>query len=271
MSVQAMAWVLDHSPAKGTDRLVLLSIANHADKSPSDGAWEAWPGIATIQREAALDRTRTVNDALSRLIEAGHLERIINGAPDQRIRADHRPNLYRVLLSNGVPCGDTRCGCHGVTPDDERDDVPRPDGVTPDDITGCRETSSEPSLNRKDEPSSTKGKRSSFPDAFRLTPEMRAWAAKEVPGVDLSFQTRQFADHWRGKGEKRADWVATWRTWMRNAKQWNRGSSAPAPPPDPLPITGPVTIDPDPDYDYEAWMDEHDPKWREREARGVRS
>lgn len=147
-----MGWVLDHSPAKGTDRLVLLSIANHAGKSPVDGAWEAWPGIETIQREAALDRQRTVNDALARLTSNEDVERVVNGAPDERIRKDRRPNLYRILLKNGVTCGDTRCSWCGVTSDVERGDVSRPDGVTFRDGTGCRPASGEPSLNLTDEP-----------------------------------------------------------------------------------------------------------------------
>lgn len=38
----------------------------------------------------------------------------------------------------------------------------------------------------------------------------RGWPADEVRRVaDL------FADHWRGKGEARADWQATWRNWVR--------------------------------------------------------
>lgn len=141
-----MAWVLDHSPTKGSDRLVLISIANHAGKSPIDGAWEAWPGIRTIQREAGLDRTRTVNDALARLVAAGAVDRIVNGAPDARIRADQRPNLYRILIANGVTCDDRACPACGVTPGDERGDALRHDGVTRGDRTGCRDASPEPSV-----------------------------------------------------------------------------------------------------------------------------
>lgn len=134
MSVQALGWVLDHSPTKGSDRLVLLSIANHAGTSPVDGAWEAWPGTATLQREARLDRERTVKDALARLVEAGAIERVVNGAPDDRVRKDRRTNLYRIQLDNGVTCDDTPCVWCGVTPNvtrsGERGDASRPDGVT---------------------------------------------------------------------------------------------------------------------------------------------
>lgn len=127
MSVQALGWVFDHSLATGSDRLVLLSIANHAGQSPVDGAWEAWPGVQTMAREAGVSRTKTVRDALGRLEAAGAVERIVNGAPDERIRRDRRPNLYRVLLDNGGACGDPRCQwCAGgrVTP--ERGGATRP-------------------------------------------------------------------------------------------------------------------------------------------------
>lgn len=145
MSVQAIGWVLDHSPAKGTDRLVLLAIANHAGQSPIDGAWESWPGIATIQREAGLDRDRTVTDSLTRLAEAGLLERVVNGAPDARMRGDRRPNLYRVLLTDGVSCGDTRCRwCDG-----QRGVAGASNGVSPERSTGCREATPKPVVNRQ--------------------------------------------------------------------------------------------------------------------------
>lgn len=154
MSVQALSWVLDHSPTKGTDRLVLLSLANHAGKTPVGGAWESWPGVSTIQREANLDRPRTVQDALARLEKAGAIERRINGAPDERIRKDRRPNLYRVLVSHGVTADDTpkpeERGDAARTPvDGERGDARRRDGVTRGDGTGCRDASPEPSVNRQ--------------------------------------------------------------------------------------------------------------------------
>jgi hypothetical protein len=153
MSVQAMAWVLEHSTAKGTDRLVLLSLANHAGKEPVNGAWEAWPGVATIAREAGLDRTRTVQESLARLEAQGAIQRLINGAPDHRIRVDRRPNLYRIhgVTPSVTPAleGAERhdAPAHPATP--ERGDVPASNGVTPRDRTGCREASPKPSMNRQ--------------------------------------------------------------------------------------------------------------------------
>lgn len=60
----------------------------------------------------------------------------------------------------------------------------------------------------------------SFPDVFLLTPEMVAWATEKTPGVNLTYETSQFADYWRGRADvKRTDWVASWRTWIRRAKK----------------------------------------------------
>lgn len=97
MSVQAMSWVFEHSEASGTDRLVLLALANHAGQATVGDAWESWPGVERIAREAAVT-FRTAQESLSRLERDGHIVRVIHGSPDERVRADRRTNLYRILL-----------------------------------------------------------------------------------------------------------------------------------------------------------------------------
>ena len=185
MSVQAMGWVLDHSPSTGTDRLVLISIANHAGPEPLDGeggpSFEAWPGVGTIQREAGLARERTVQDSLARLVESGAVVRIVNGAPDERVRKDRRSNLYRLRLDNGVTCGVTRCRWCGVTPDASRGDASRQHGVTRGDGTGCRDASPEPSLNREDQPSHEPGAGADAPAALFDQPPAKAKGKKAKP------------------------------------------------------------------------------------------
>lgn len=92
-----MSWILDYErTTTGTDRLVLLSLANHATKAPIDGAWESYPGIDLIRQEANIAKRQTVKDALARLVERGIISKDVQGAPDRRIRADRRPNLYRI-------------------------------------------------------------------------------------------------------------------------------------------------------------------------------
>ncbi len=68
MSIQAVAWVLEHSEATLADRLVLIAIANHADAR----GWNAWPAVPLIAREARVDRA-TVFRALDALEGLGEL------------------------------------------------------------------------------------------------------------------------------------------------------------------------------------------------------
>jgi hypothetical protein len=68
MSIQAVAWVLEHSEATLADRLVLIAIANHADAR----GWNAYPAVPLIAREARVDRA-TVFRALEALETLGEL------------------------------------------------------------------------------------------------------------------------------------------------------------------------------------------------------
>ncbi len=214
-----MGWVMDHSPTTGTDRLVLLSVANHAGASPVDGAWESWPGTALLMREAGLRRVNTLHESLARLVERGHLERLVNSAPDSRMRPDRRTNLYRILLQNGVPCAGGACNWCGVPLRDERGPASRADGVPDPALTGSRETGPKPLVNRQEPSVEPLGaaRRRRLPDPFVVTPRMQQWAGERWPLVDWRFETEQFTDHHRGKGSTQLDWEATWRTWIRNA------------------------------------------------------
>lgn len=61
-----------------------------------------------------------------------------------------------------------------------------------------------------------------LPDDFTVTQGMRAWAAKELPHLDVDAETLQFCDHHRARGSVMKDWVAAWRTWMRNTRRFDR-------------------------------------------------
>jgi len=67
----------------------------------------------------------------------------------------------------------------------------------------------------------TQRRGSRIPDHFVVTAEMVAWAVKETPNVDGRSETAKFIDYWKAKSGKdavKADWTATWRNWMRNAR-----------------------------------------------------
>jgi len=69
LSVQAISWVLDHSQSRGLSRLVLISIANHADKFGG----EAYPATKTIAGEAGVSE-REVRYCVLELEKLGEVQ-----------------------------------------------------------------------------------------------------------------------------------------------------------------------------------------------------
>jgi len=89
MSVQALVWVIEHSAARLADRLVLLSIANHADRVGRD----AFPSYETIGREAHVT-PRQAKRSVVRLVEMGELAYVEGGS-------QYGTNLYDLVLMGG--------------------------------------------------------------------------------------------------------------------------------------------------------------------------
>ncbi len=62
------------------------------------------------------------------------------------------------------------------------------------------------------------GRASRLPEDFTLTPAMIDFAEKG--GLNPGYEFAQFRDYHQSHGNTRLDWVATWRTWCRNANKW---------------------------------------------------
>jgi hypothetical protein len=95
MSNRALTWALSTTVPKNADRLVLFVLADHA----SGEDHQTWPGIELIAREANLSE-KTTRAALRSLIESGHIERVVNGAPLPKGRTTNtgRRNLYTLAV-----------------------------------------------------------------------------------------------------------------------------------------------------------------------------
>lgn len=69
---------------------------------------------------------------------------------------------------------------------------------------------------------------------WQLPDDWKTWAEQERPDLNVLDQAKRFADYWHGvagaKGRK-ADWLATWRNWMRNAFVIGKPRSGPDYPP----------------------------------------
>lgn len=115
MSVESLAVVLHHSQASGTDKLVLVGIANH------DGDGGAWPAVPTLARYANVS-DRTVQRSIEKLGRMGEIV-VYTSAGGHRGTPDHkRPNRYEILVK--CPDGCDRSSNHRV----KRVDNPPPAG-----------------------------------------------------------------------------------------------------------------------------------------------
>jgi hypothetical protein len=95
-----MALVLHHSRAKGTAKLVLVGIANHA----GDGG--AWPTVATLARYANVTE-RAVQLAIGKLVKLGELGVEYQTGGLGYLKDCERPNRYDVLVTCPPTCDHT--------------------------------------------------------------------------------------------------------------------------------------------------------------------
>jgi hypothetical protein len=88
VSVQAIAWVLDHSQSRGSARCVLISIANHVGP---DGT--GWVHVRRVMSEANCSHD-SYRRAVQQAVEAGELVREVHAGGSLRMHDAHRPNLF---------------------------------------------------------------------------------------------------------------------------------------------------------------------------------
>jgi hypothetical protein len=97
MSIEYLAICLHHSTSKGTDKLVLLGIANHA----GDGG--AWPTVSTLARYANVN-ARQVQKCLQRLVSRGEIAIYVQGGGTVDYADHERPNRYDVRVQCPPHC-----------------------------------------------------------------------------------------------------------------------------------------------------------------------
>lgn len=127
MSVQAIAWVLEHSESVGVTRCVLVSIANHVDP---DG--EGWVRVDRVLREANCSMA-SYHRAVKWAVEHGELERDVNAGGSARMPNSSRPNLFRfVAIAEPADTGGSQDddptperGSQDAYPRGTQDDYPR--------------------------------------------------------------------------------------------------------------------------------------------------
>lgn len=58
------------------------------------------------------------------------------------------------------------------------------------------------------------------PKTFDFNGNLKEWASKVAPNLDLEAETEKFLDYHRAKGSAFVDWDAAWKLWIRNGKKF---------------------------------------------------
>lgn len=213
-----------------TAKMVLLSLA---DQAKDNGV--CWPSQPQIAKRCSLTE-RAVRSQLLWLEGVGYLHRTV--------KAGVGTTFVLTLPETEEPRND-------VPPRKDippRNDVP----VTPEQYSGNPGTTFRQTISKRKEPSEVEGtpsvtgravtadtgtkspaaKGSRLPADWQLPKAWGEWALSEVPGWSAEHVRKvgeTFGDYWRakaGRDASKADWLATWRNWVR--REAERSSAAPA-------------------------------------------
>ena len=171
MSIQAVAWVLEHSESRQAPRLVLLAIANHADATGRN----AWPSVEQIAREARVGRS-TVFECLPKLVELGELKITPGG------RGPRSTNVYQIQMEgSGIQTPESEIRTH------KGSEIPVVRVQIPE--KRVQTVNHKPSLNRP-EPSRARTREAPADDPRALTPEERERGKELIARLRESIATR---------------------------------------------------------------------------------
>lgn len=197
MSIEALTVVLNHSQAKGTDKLVLIGIANHHGESG------AWPSVQTLAGYANLSERR-VQQSITKLRELGELSVEVGGGQGG---AKYKTNLYRVL----VTCPED---CQGFPGHKQRVKYTSPKGEAGF-VERVKQTTSKPIEETLEETYETPLK--NFKPSVSFISELET----KFTNVDIQKEIESFCDWTMSKGISYKDYKAAFRNWCRKASEWN--------------------------------------------------
>lgn len=229
MSIAVMSQVWDRFPAGSSSLLAMLLFADYSD----DQGGNIFPSMATIAKRLRLTESQA-RRVVHGLIREGWVKVVGNetgGAPGST-------RQYRIALEKlaQTPCTYARgTGSASATPTGSTDARGTPSMDARDPLHPCADTPSahasqsisDPSLSKREgkapplkrSPGSARGTRL---DAATLPDKWREFCQAERPDLDPVKVFDAFRDHWVAQpGQKgvKADWLATWRNWVRRERK----------------------------------------------------
>jgi hypothetical protein len=203
MSIEATRWAWAQAVELPSIKLVLLALADHANKEG-----ECWPGITRISTMTGLSQP-TIWRAMAQLTAMGMVQQIPKGRSYR-----YALNLTDTIQHECNPSVDT---IHGDSDTIHGDS---------DSIHGELNTIHGECLtvkNHKEPPKEPK--RLLSPD-WKPDDKLMLWAQERAPHVDTAEQTERFIDHFCYiKTDRRTDrgWDASWRGWiLRSRRDYQR-------------------------------------------------
>lgn len=123
-----------------------------------------------------------------------------------------------------------------VNPREAHSSIPEPPEndahTTRDDACPTRDDASNLELTHREEGKGKerKGREGASARATQLSPEWEPEPEAEFPAALVARELPRFRDHWRGNGEAKKDWQATWRNWLRRSLEFAPLPNAPGKP-----------------------------------------
>tara|TARA_R110001606_G_scaffold119955_1_gene251441 strand:+ start:7284 stop:8078 length:795 start_codon:yes stop_codon:yes gene_type:complete len=221
-----------------TTKMVLILLANYANEKS-----ECYPSKAHLAKLGGMTE-RTVTNSMKKLIELGFVEVISQGggihSTDLEGKKYGKVNRYRLAeIANPESNSPLETDMERDSKDDSNPESlssnPENGSSNPESLSSNPERDSYNSLidssidsqiDSKDilvvPPKPKKPKRASaVPDEFLVDQRMLDWLTENQITTDWRTETNKFLDHHRAKGSIMADWVAAWRTWMRNSLKFS--------------------------------------------------
>ena len=186
----------------GEDRVSMVAadlFADDLERDPSDTFARVSRGLANLSAAGRIIRYTVAGRDYVEIANWSKHQRIDRPGKERMPKSDHESAHIREGVAKPRETPLTGAGDQG----------------TGDQGTGSREVAVR-------DPARKRATR--IPDDYMPSPDLIESMRAECPKVDLEAEHRKFVDYWRAKAGKDAtklDWDATWRNWIRRAKDSN--------------------------------------------------
>jgi len=202
--MEAIVWAINQSKSSGFDKLVLILLADFYSETERC----AWPSIGTLAAKAGVCEN-SVRSSLKTLEKSGEIKIEVR----RHAEGMNRSNRYHFPLF--VPHFAGRTAPDEVPPT-APDEVPHPSQFEPDPVIKTYP------VNKPKEEKSARKLATLCPDV--LPTELWQWAQAQGLEDETAYNEWDKMRDWsHSNGEKKLDWAATWRNWIRRGKEKSNG------------------------------------------------